>query len=366
MSRRFDKVIRHMKVRFACALMAAFVSALLLFPAVAAAYDITLTLDGGDCTQIGTWDPVTSTCTLTTDVDQGIRLVGIFGGGMTLDGAGHTVRGNGTGAGVSVMRNHHDDTIRNLTISGFETGIYLNQTRTSVITGNTLSGNHVGINIYSSACPSASSCGTSVDNQIFNNNFLDNDVQVYDVYVSFWPQDPDYLVPQFLLLNAYSLAAPIGGNYWSGWTGPDENNDGVVDSPFLINQTQQDALPWTTPNGWTCERPVLTLSAGKAFWASFADFRGRLLSVDISVSNPGSIAAAAVEVTSTATNNGVVCQTAMPMAIGAIAGAAAADSTLRFQVPSGTAWFNVSVVISERDSCGNMRRAEYLNLPATI
>ncbi len=51
-------------------------------------------------------------------------------------------------------------------------------------------------------------------------------------------------------------AAPTGGNYWSNWTGPDDDADGFVDSPYVITLYYNlDNLPWTQQDGWIVSQP---------------------------------------------------------------------------------------------------------------
>lgn len=60
--------------------------------------------------------------------------------------------------------------------------------------------------------------------------------------------------------NIFSLPKPIGGNYWSNWNSPDNNNDGFVDNPYLFN-FGQDQLPWAKPDGWLDTTPPETTIA---------------------------------------------------------------------------------------------------------
>jgi len=90
------------------------------------------------------------------------------------------------------------------------------------MTGNTISNNGMGITLLGSS-----------DNQIYNNNFLANGAYIY-TYVSPWTG------------NVFNLDRPIGGNYWSDWTGPDDDGDGFVDYPYVFTNGQ-DNLPWVRP-----------------------------------------------------------------------------------------------------------------------
>jgi len=66
---------------------------------------------------------------------------------------------------------------------------------------------------------------TSSNNTIYHNNFVSNTVQVYtEDSVNVWDNG-------------------IQGNYWSNYTGVDSNNDGIGDSPHLIDTNNQDSYP---------------------------------------------------------------------------------------------------------------------------
>lgn len=58
---------------------------------------------GGDCTLVGTWDAGSKTCTLTRDIDVGVKIGETYGmlDGVTLDGAGHTISAGGSTGSAS-------------------------------------------------------------------------------------------------------------------------------------------------------------------------------------------------------------------------------------------------------------------------
>lgn len=77
------------------------------------------------------------------------------------------------------------------------------------------------------------------NNTFYNNNFIDNATQVLAAGTN----------------NRFNLPLPEGGNFWSDWTSPDNDGDGIVDLPYVIadregNPGSQDDLPWTIQNGW--------------------------------------------------------------------------------------------------------------------
>lgn len=61
---------------------------------------------GGDCNSLGwAWNADTKTCTMGNDITtEGFDAIHIESDGVTLDGAGHSVTGNGTAVGISTHR----------------------------------------------------------------------------------------------------------------------------------------------------------------------------------------------------------------------------------------------------------------------
>jgi len=118
---------------------------------------------GGDCTLIGTWDSVTKTCTLTSDVGETIQ---IDSDSITLDGNGYTITGTGTGfGGIGVyLYGGTGVTIKNLNVKNFTYGIYLYSSSNNTLTSDTPSDNYAGIYLYSSS-----------NNTLTNNNVSNND-----------------------------------------------------------------------------------------------------------------------------------------------------------------------------------------------
>jgi parallel beta-helix repeat protein len=100
----------------------------------------------------------------------------------------------------------------------------------NTLTGNTISNNGYGIYLDGR---------NTVKNQVYNNNFISNTTQAYVRCGS---------------SNLFNLDKPVGGNYWSDWTTPDDNADGFVDEPYIIISelldSPRDDLPWTMQDGW--------------------------------------------------------------------------------------------------------------------
>jgi parallel beta-helix repeat protein len=103
-----------------------------------------------NCTSsIGFWDEITRTCTLTRDVTTSIEITT---SSITLDCAGHSITGQGTGHGIYLNENVSGVTIKNCTVTNFSYGIYLYFSSDNIIATNTGSSNEWnGIILWSSS-----------------------------------------------------------------------------------------------------------------------------------------------------------------------------------------------------------------------
>jgi parallel beta-helix repeat protein len=105
-------------------------------------------------------------------------------------------------------------------------GICLSSYNNSVL-GNTIANNGEGILFLDSS-----------NNTICNNNFVGNTQQVYDYS---W-ENPNY--PSSV--NLWNFGYPLGGNYWSNYTGVDSDHDGIGDTPYIIDANNTDHYPLMT------------------------------------------------------------------------------------------------------------------------
>ncbi|MFX0040581.1 MAG: nitrous oxide reductase family maturation protein NosD [Promethearchaeota archaeon] len=77
------------------------------------------------------------------------------------------------------------------------------------------------------------------DNMIYQNNIIDNDMQVFDLSQG--------------LNNWYNIYI-LEGNYWSDYTGTDSDGDGIGDTPWP--EEGYDAYPFMDENGWEITTPL--------------------------------------------------------------------------------------------------------------
>ena len=95
-------------------------------------------------------------------------------------------------------------------------GIFLEKSENNEIYGNYISNNNYGISVKNSS-----------KNIFCHNSFLKNSQHVIvDDSPNFW-----------------NLSYPIGGNYWDNYFSSDNNADGIIDSPYLINNNNKDYNP---------------------------------------------------------------------------------------------------------------------------
>jgi parallel beta-helix repeat protein len=95
------------------------------------------------------------------------------------------------------------------------------------------SGTNITLNTVADNGQYGISLETSSNNRIYHNDFINNVNQVH-LYDSTGIWDNGY---------------PSGGNYWSDYSGVDSNGDGIGDTPYSIDENNQDRYPLMKP--WT-------------------------------------------------------------------------------------------------------------------
>jgi hypothetical protein len=100
---------------------------------------------------------------------------------------------------------------------------------------NTVVGNHIADNTVGISTTNIYSQGGAHDNIIYYNNFINNTQNVYDEVIG----------PAPVAVNIWDNGA--AGNYWSDYNGADGNGDGIGDTPYVIDESNQDRYPLTNP-----------------------------------------------------------------------------------------------------------------------
>ena len=212
---------------------------------------------------------------------------------IVVDGAGYTLQGDGKisgiwlenrsnvtiknmqlthlGEGIRIMGNCENNAIigNNITDIGHETaanGIWVTfGASNNTISGNNITNNYVGIfvymgggNIISENYITSNGLGVWISggsnriirndiinngngvlidigmNIIHHNNFVNNTVQAAVNEAS-------------SAVNIWDDGYPSGGNYWSNYNGTDNDGDGIGDTPYIIDENNQDNYPLVNP-----------------------------------------------------------------------------------------------------------------------
>jgi hypothetical protein len=100
----------------------------------------------------------------------------------------------------------------------------------STIRNNNFQNNQLVFHMYEGGC-----------NQIYHNNFVSNIKQAEEQHSdpTRWPMTGYYTSVN----NSWYQPLPVGGNYWSDYTGTDGNGDGFGDSPYHVIENYYDRYP---------------------------------------------------------------------------------------------------------------------------
>ena len=127
--------------------------------------------------------------------------------------------------GIQIWQNSNNNTITENTISNCQdAAINFQYSNNNTIIRNNITNSGYGTSIYGSN-----------NNSIINNNFVNNTIQ-FDA--NEW---------YYLTFGNPRSNNTINKNYWSDYTGLDTNSDGVGDSPYIIDENNQDNYPLITP-----------------------------------------------------------------------------------------------------------------------
>jgi parallel beta-helix repeat protein len=125
--------------------------------------------------------------------------------------------------GVRIENSLNCSVLNNTILENYALGIYLvSNGSKNLFTGNNIMENPTGVILASPDCE---------NNTFYHNNFINN----------------TYQVSTFAAYTTWDNGYPSGGNYWSDYTGVDENSDGIGDTPYTnfgVNDTYPLMKRW--------------------------------------------------------------------------------------------------------------------------
>ena len=183
-----------------------------------------------------------------TENDYGIDFGHLMGPSSKNNTAKNNEIYSNTNAGIYVSASEGNNSIVKNKIHDNGFGIILDHTQQNEVYGNIATDNTYGIYMRSGIQDKIEVnllqnnvvgiyLESSNGNNIFHNTFLDNVVQVLGTSYNTWD-------------NGY----PSGGNYWSDYSGSDANDDGIGDSPHIIDDDNTDKYPLMDEYGFPVEK----------------------------------------------------------------------------------------------------------------
>jgi nitrous oxidase accessory protein len=257
-----------------------------------------------------------------------------------------TVRNNrveGSTYGIEVYGSTNISVINNTVSDNPSYAIYLVHSNLNLLKGNTALRNDWAIQLYNSTSNTiiqnlislnvygiylASGSG---QNTFYHNNIIDNVDQVYvDLFIS----------------NTWDNGTH--GNYWSDYTGTDENGDGIGDTAYTINAFNKDRYPLMTEWGGIHDVAIVNITL------SSTDVRqGEIVYINVTAVNEGTWAET-FNVTTKYDNTTIGTQTVNELAPGADRILTFSWNTADVDPGNYTIMAQASAVMSENDTADNI------------
>jgi len=177
---------------------------------------------------------------------------GSSGSGIGLDGYSsyNCLAGNDIGTadeGVKLVGNSNHNIISDNHINCAENGVEIIGSLCNNIFGNNLRGSDAGILLSDPMLKSDISVYNIISGNNITGSYRYGDIFIYESsHNSIWHNNFAHNKEQVHTENAVNVwndGYPSGGNYWSGYNGTDSDYDGIGDTPYFIDENNQDNYP---------------------------------------------------------------------------------------------------------------------------
>jgi hypothetical protein len=164
---------------------------------------------------------------------------------VTIDGSGFTLQGSVAypDRGIDLSNNRAEDssrpivvnvTIKDIRIVNFATGIHYAWTSNNTILGNYIADCGSGIDVT----------GGNQNNVLIKLNTFENNTN--DITINYSSGGTKIITQNNIgnFVQVWMSDQPtIDMNYWPDYNGTDNNGDGIGDTPYIINEDNQDNFP---------------------------------------------------------------------------------------------------------------------------
>jgi parallel beta-helix repeat protein len=203
--------------------------------------------------------------------------------------------------GIRMWNSCNNNTISRNNITGNQAALYL-QGFANSITANHVVNNYFGISLYASSSHNIVSdnhlanngSGISLYSASNNNTISGNNITTHytGIYIDRSSDNMFYHNNIFDNFNQVTTKTSINmwdngieGNYWSNYTGSDTNNNGLGDTPHVIDGSNHDTLPLMGMFTSFLATPMKQVDVVSNSTLSSYQFNGTALSFDVSGAN---------------------------------------------------------------------------------
>jgi|GEM_PF-4967033 len=130
--------------------------------------------------------------------------------------------------------------------------------------------------------------------------------------------------------------------------------NGVRGGPLRIYATGPVVVNEELASSCSQGRPSLTFTNGPVYWASYADYVARDLTVGYEIVNGGSSVAYSTRITGSSSSDGVTLAYGLPVIDQDVSVGSSIKGSLKYQVPEGVGTFAKVVTSTAEDGCGTV------------